>query len=90
MLCAGQSQNCPDPCFTHEHCAANPWFVPQTMDPGFAQVNPGIVQIQAMRVTHVLAWNEHAYSIREYMYALAWNEHSYSINDEIHAGIFIK
>ena len=45
MLCAGQSQDCPDPCFAHEQfqdCAANPWFLPQTMDPGFAQNNPGI------------------------------------------------
>ena len=54
MLCAGQSQDCPDPCFAHEQsqdCAANPWFVPQTMDPGFAQDNPGIAQIHALRVT---------------------------------------
>ena len=32
MLCTGQSHD----------CAANPWFVPQTMDPGFAQDNPRI------------------------------------------------
>ena len=56
MLCAGQSQDCPDPCFAHEQslvCAANPWFVPQTMDPGFAQDNPGIAQIHALRVTYI-------------------------------------
>ena len=56
MLCAGQSQDCPDPCFAHEQsqdCAANPWFVPQTMDPGFAQDNPGIAQIHALRVTSI-------------------------------------
>ena len=71
MLCAGQSQDCPDPCFAHEQslvCAANPWFipqtmdpgfVPQTMDPGFAQDNPRIAQIHALRVKYmykILVW----------------------------------
>ena len=63
MLCAGQSQDCPDPCFAHgqsQDCAANPWFAPQTMDPGFAQDNPGIAQIHALRVTYS------CYSVSEY------------------------
>ena len=54
-VCAGQSRDCPDLRFAHEQsqdCAANPWFVPQTMDPGFAQDNPGFAQIHALRVTY--------------------------------------
>ena len=52
-----QSQDCPDPWFTHaqsEDCAVNPWFVVQTMNPGFAQDNPWIAQIHASRITDLL------------------------------------
>ena len=43
-LCAKQSQD----------CVANPWIVLQTMDPGFAQDNPGIVQIHSLHVTYYI------------------------------------
>ena len=35
-------------------CAANPWFVSQSIDRYFAQDNPWIAQIPGLRITHIL------------------------------------
>ena len=44
MECVGQSMD----------CAANPWFVAQSIDRYFAQDSPWIAQIHGLRVTYSL------------------------------------